>query len=450
MAVGAVLSGLALYLQEYVVPEANNRVRVAWWDEIHTQGAGLFRLKGMQIPIGQGKSLYFQDFDMAAKEMVGVRITAFQGEVGTFLFAERGTWEDKTLTLKDYRYYQVDFAQVPGLETAPDLLAQVRRVFRVVSQGKTLEVTSDLSRARAIADYADTFSFGQDSLSEAWRKLKDPFLPPLEKWRARLELHSKLALPLANLVLVLLAAAMALRYGKSPGLALGMSVVLALAYYGAFFLGRALAGIGALPPSLGPGGPTSSSSFWASGPSARLRACAGRSFAWASWPTRALGGAGRWPPSSPTAWPGWGTGSTSSPRPAPSASPRRAPRSTSPWTFPTTPSSPDPSTPSPWRAPWSGKPSGSAWTSSTPTTPSPTPPRPTSPSGKASPWSTPFTAPTSPWWGWTPPSTAPPAAPSGRPGGHGGKPGPGPGSQAGLRGGGGGGPQRRGPGALPP
>lgn len=193
VAVGAVLSGLALYLQEYVVPEANNRVRVAWWDEIHTQGAGLFRLKGMQIPIGQGKSLYFQDFDMAAKEMVGVRITAFQGEVGTFLFAERGTWEDKTLTLKDYRYYQVDFAQVPGLETAPDLLAQVRRVFRVVSQGKTLEVTSDLSRARAIADYADTFSFGQDSLSEAWRKLKDPFLPPLEKWRARLELHSKLA-----------------------------------------------------------------------------------------------------------------------------------------------------------------------------------------------------------------------------------------------------------------
>mgnify|MGYP006323543501 FL=1 len=251
VAVGAVLSGLALYLQEYVVPEANNRVRVAWWDEIHTQGAGLFRLKGMQIPIGQGKSLYFQDFDMAAKEMVGVRITAFQGEVGTFLFAERGTWEDKTLTLKDYRYYQVDFAQVPGLETAPDLLAQVRRVFRVVSQGKTLEVTSDLSRARAIADYADTFSFGQDSLSEAWRKPKDPFLPPLEKWRARLELHSKLALPLANLVLVLLAAAMALRYGKSPGLALGMSVVLALAYYGAFFLGRALAGIGALPPELG-------------------------------------------------------------------------------------------------------------------------------------------------------------------------------------------------------
>ena len=67
VAVGAVLSGLALYLQEYVVPEANNRVPVAWWDEIHTQGAGLFRLKGMQIPIGQGKSLYFQDFDMAAK-----------------------------------------------------------------------------------------------------------------------------------------------------------------------------------------------------------------------------------------------------------------------------------------------------------------------------------------------------------------------------------------------
>jgi lipopolysaccharide export system permease protein len=75
--------------------------------------------------------------------------------------------------------------------------------------------------------------------------------PPLERDRARLEFHSKLALPLANLVLVLLAAAMALRYGRSTGLALGLSVVLALGYYGAFFLGRSLAGVGAIPPELG-------------------------------------------------------------------------------------------------------------------------------------------------------------------------------------------------------
>ena len=77
------------------------------------------------------------------------------------------------------------------------------------------------------------------------------FLPPLERDRARLEFHSKLVLPLANLVLVLLAAALALRYGRSTGLALGISVVLALGYYGAFFLGRSLAGVGAIPPELG-------------------------------------------------------------------------------------------------------------------------------------------------------------------------------------------------------
>jgi len=251
LGLGGVLSGAALYLQEALVPYYNERVRVAWWDEIHTQGAGLHRLVGMQIPIGRGKSLYFEGFDWEAKEMLRVRITAFQNEEGTFLFADRARWDGRLITLKDYRYYRVDFRGVPGLESAKDLLAQVRKVFRVVSQGSLLEVESDLSRSRAIADYADTFSFGQDSLTAAWRKVRDPFLAPLEKWRARLELHSKLALPLANLVLVLLAAAMALRYGKSTGLALGMSVVLALAYYGAFFLGRSLAGIGALPPELG-------------------------------------------------------------------------------------------------------------------------------------------------------------------------------------------------------
>ncbi|WP_038055473.1 LptF/LptG family permease [Thermus amyloliquefaciens] len=249
--VGVLLSLFALYLQERLVPHYNERVRVAWWDEIHTQGAGLFRLKGLQIPIGQGRSLYFEDFDMERKEMVGVRIASFRGEEGTFLFAERGSWEDRVITLRGYRFYRVDFQEVPRLETARDLLAQIRRVFRVVSRGEVLEVESDLSRARAIADYADTFSFGQDSLSQAWAKVRDPFLAPLERWRARLEFHSKLALPLANLVLVLLATAMALRYGRSTGLALGLSVVLALGYYGTFFLGRSLAGIGALPPEVG-------------------------------------------------------------------------------------------------------------------------------------------------------------------------------------------------------
>ncbi|MCH1927502.1 hypothetical protein L6232_22145, partial [Shewanella sp. C31] len=109
--------------------------------------------------IGQGKSLYFEDFDWQSKEMVGVRITAFRGVEGTFLFAKRGRWAGQAITRKDYRLYRVDFAQVPGLEGAEDLLAQVRKVFRAVSQGRLLEVASDLSRARAIADYADTFSF---------------------------------------------------------------------------------------------------------------------------------------------------------------------------------------------------------------------------------------------------------------------------------------------------
>ncbi len=248
---GGVVAGVALYLQEFLVPHYNERVRVAWWDELHTQGAGLHRLVGMTLPIGRGKTLYFEDFDWEGKEMLGVRITAFQGEEGTFLFAERGRWEDKTIYLEDYRLYRVDFRAVPGLEGAKDLLLQVRRVFRTVGQGSLLEVESDLSRSRAIADYADTFSFGQDSLSEAFRKARDPFLPPGERLKARLELHSKLALPVANLVLVLLAAGMALRYGRSTGLALGLSALLALAYYGAFFLGRSLGGIGALPPELG-------------------------------------------------------------------------------------------------------------------------------------------------------------------------------------------------------
>jgi lipopolysaccharide export system permease protein len=251
LCMGILLSGTALYLQEHVVPEANNRVRASWWDEIHTQGAGLSRLKGMQIPIGQGRSIFFEGFDHRTKEMLQVRIVAFQSEEGILLFADRGVWEGDRITLKKYRFYRINFSQVLKLEKAPDPLAQMHKVFRTVSQGGVLEVESNITRARAIADYADTFSFGQDSLSEAWQKIQDTSLPLLERERARLEFHSKLALPTANLVLVLLAVAMAFRTGRSTGLALGLSVVLALGYYGTFFLGRSLGGVGVIPPELG-------------------------------------------------------------------------------------------------------------------------------------------------------------------------------------------------------
>ncbi len=250
LALGLVLSLASFYLQENLVPYYNNRVRTAWWDELHTQGAGLHRLVRLQIPIGQGRSLYFEDFDWEKKTMLRVRITSFQGEEGLFLFAKRGQWQDRVITLEGYRFYRIDFQAIPELEKG-DLLRGVRRVFRAVSQGKVLEVESDITRDRAIADYADTIAFGQDSLSALWQKLQDPFLPPGERWRARLDLHSKLALPLANLVLVLLAAGAALKYGRSLGMALGLSVLLALGYYGAFFLGRSLAGMGLLPPEVG-------------------------------------------------------------------------------------------------------------------------------------------------------------------------------------------------------
>ncbi|MGQ9511262.1 MAG: LptF/LptG family permease [Thermaceae bacterium] len=248
LVLGLVLAGIGLYLQEDLVPWANARVRQIWWDEIHTQGAGLFRLKGLQIPIGKGRSLYFEDYDMEGKKMLGVRIASFDRGVGTFIFAERGDWQGNRLTLEDYRVYRVDFDRIDQLE---EDLAAIRKVFPAVSRGKVLEVESDLSRAKAIAEYADTFSFGQNSLSEAYRKIKDPFAAPLEVWKARLEFHSKLALPFSSLVLVLLALPMAMRHGKSTGLALGLSLLLALGYYGLFFLGRSLAGIGLLPPEVG-------------------------------------------------------------------------------------------------------------------------------------------------------------------------------------------------------
>ena len=60
---------------------------------------------------------------------------------------------------------------------------------------------------------------------------------------ARVNLNRKLALPFANLVLVLAALPFALRFGRTLGVSLGVALMIAVAYYLLFFVGLTVAGL---------------------------------------------------------------------------------------------------------------------------------------------------------------------------------------------------------------
>jgi len=256
LVVGLLLAGLSLWLNEYVAPHTNEQVRVLWWEEMHTKGRGLVRLKGMNIPLGGGLELYFRNYDYARDEMRDVRLQKWEGKRAKIVFAERGRYRGNALELFGYELYRVDYGAIPELARARGeaLEKAVRKVFLgallPAREDARLTLKTGLSRSEAIARFADPLAADTFSLSRAYRRAQDPTLPEAERREAALIFHSKLALPLANLVLVLVALPLAVRYARTPGLSLGLSVIIAVAFYLAFLFFRSLGGVGLLPPAV--------------------------------------------------------------------------------------------------------------------------------------------------------------------------------------------------------
>ncbi len=253
---GLLMAGVALWLNESVAPWTNEQVRVLWWEEMHTHGRGLVRLKGRTIPLGGGLELYFRDYDYGKDEMVHVRIQKWEGKRATLIFADRGTYRGAEVVLSGYQLFRVDYGAIPALlKAAPsEVRPALRRVFLGAllpqKKGARLTLKTGLSRGEAIARFADPLAADTWSLSKAWRAAHDRTRPEPERREASLIFHAKLALPLANLVLVLLSLPFAVRYARTPGLSLGLSVLIAVGFYLVFLLFRALGGLSAIPPAV--------------------------------------------------------------------------------------------------------------------------------------------------------------------------------------------------------
>jgi len=265
---GLVAAAVGLWLNEYVAPATNAQVRTIWWEEMHSHGRGLMRLKGQNIPLGNGLELYFANYDRKNDLLLNVRLQQWQGRRATIIFADRGEFQNDALQLQGYAVYKVDYARIGDLRTAtPDQMERaVASVFPAVVLPKnpdsTLTIKTKLTRTEAIARYADAIAADTWSLSQAYQTAHDPKLAEGERRQAALAFHSKLALAAANLVLILVALPLAVRYSKSPGLSLGLSVLIVAAFYLTFLLFRSFGGVGLLPPGLAVWLPLAGFALW--------------------------------------------------------------------------------------------------------------------------------------------------------------------------------------------
>lgn len=252
VAFGALTAVVSLAASQWVVPRANLAVVDLYW-ELTAGRSGLFRLVGQQLPLAD-LSLTFgaADRDDTLRD---VRVQRWDGDVLTVIRAERGAFVGDDLVLYGHRTQRFDLAaldRVEGRDADAVLRALVRLDVRAVDADSPLELTLSLSREELIARFSSGGFEDARSLSALAGDAVDPDLPFGQRRYAAVLLQRKLAESAANLVLLLVAVPLSVRYARSRGVAFGLSLVVTLAWYLLLSFGQLFAQTGAVPVWIGP------------------------------------------------------------------------------------------------------------------------------------------------------------------------------------------------------
>lgn len=248
IAFGAALVVIGLLLAQFVVPAANQKVSVTWWDSVGGGGLALTRLQGRTVQIGD-YFLRFERFDPARQELQTVRLESWNARTITVYEARTATLEHSRIVLHDSLGTSVDWASFP-LPENPDPAYLSRLVtFSNPVPGK-LSIELGQSRDEVIARNAGGGFEDARSLSQLWREYRNSSGP--NRVEPAVSLGAATARPFSSLIILLLVIPLAASTTRSIGVAFGLAAVVTLGYFFAIQVGQVLGLQGLVPPILGP------------------------------------------------------------------------------------------------------------------------------------------------------------------------------------------------------
>jgi LPS export ABC transporter permease LptF/LPS export ABC transporter permease LptG len=231
----AMVSGAAFLVQERLAPAANSRASEAW-DRINDRPARSYSYLNRHWILGrQGDRIYHYDYLDPASAAFS-RLSVFDIDTRRWslerrIYAGTATFGGNSLMLRDG--WVRDFSA-----SAPVPFA--------VREAWELPETDGRDYFLRESKEPEQMTYG-----ELRRYASEVRRMGFEATRLRVDLGGKLAFPLVSLVMTLLAVPFAFLMGKKGTLAgIGVSVVLAIGYWGAFAVLRSLGYAGALTPFL--------------------------------------------------------------------------------------------------------------------------------------------------------------------------------------------------------
>lgn len=259
IAFALLLVGLGLWMAEYIIPISNERTKLAWWDSVDGGGIALAFLSGQEIRVGN-YSLHFSSYHKPSQALRQVRLEAWTGpeqKLHQVCFAQSATLDTlrssetpkALLILKGYACRTFDHNRLP-LTSNEDIRNFLVHEHLAESEDSLFSITLPLSREQLIAHNIGGGFDDPRPLSvffREWRTGQDP-----TNRIAAIELATRTAWPFASLVLLLLTAPLASSSTRSTGSALGLALLIAIAYQSTMALGQMIAQKGLIEPFLGP------------------------------------------------------------------------------------------------------------------------------------------------------------------------------------------------------
>ncbi len=248
---GVVLAGIGLWMAEYVVPLANEKVANTWYDNIDSGGLALQFLAGRFLTDGK-YLVYYTGFDPKTQTLGDVRVEFWEARVQTIVLAKTAVFTGKKIILQGYKIIDSNFDALP-LPNNPsqEQIAQAYpRVIQPALETAKYTLTLGKTREKFIAQNTEGGFEDSRSLSELYAETVAPNTKNAKGSAAMLGYKS--AMPFANLIILMLAIPIAAGGTRSSSLAFGLAVVIAIAYYILLYAGRSLGESGILPAFLGP------------------------------------------------------------------------------------------------------------------------------------------------------------------------------------------------------
>ncbi len=238
LAVGLVVIGLLI--SEWVAPIANERTAVTWWDAVNGGGRALEFLVGRELLIGKYQ-LSYESYDPNLHELQTIKLESWQGLQKTVLIAQSATLNSNKIQFRGYRAYTLDFSS-----TFPSLKVSILPT----NDSSRYSLVLPQTREQLIARNAAGGFEDARALSTLWQEWQAGLEPVARE--AGVGLGLKTAIPFASLVVLLLVIPVAVSEQRSVGMAFGLALLMAFAYYALLIVGQALGRSGVMPSLLGP------------------------------------------------------------------------------------------------------------------------------------------------------------------------------------------------------